>query len=155
MMPLSPLAVRVLELVALFNRQTQDLPDGLLDKDCTFSLNGRAYHDHLGRPATDPIVRLVGCGPAGYRFLTTALRYAIATPRVMLDESSVTEEADGHEARTFAADGVLSGTLRGDIGPSRAPFHFTVRASHQGTVCQIAVLLGEADCERILAARRR
>jgi hypothetical protein len=154
-MPLSPLAVRVLELVALFNRQTQDLPDGLLDKDCTFTLNGRAYHDHLGRPATDPIVRLVGCGSAGYRFLTTALRYAIATPRVMLDESSLTEAPDADQGQTFASDGVLSGTLRGDVEPCNAAFHLTVKAGAGGTVRQIAVLLGDADCERILAARRR
>ncbi len=154
-MPLSALAARVLELVALFNRQTQDLPGGLLDKDCTFTLNGRAYHDHLGRPATDPIVRLVGCGPAGYRFLTTALRYAIATPRVMLEESSLMEAVDADQGRTFSSDGVLSGTLRGDVEPSYAPFHLTVKASAGGTVRQIAVLLGDADCERILAARRR
>jgi hypothetical protein len=154
-MSLSPLSVKVLELVALFNRQKQDLPDGLLDKNCTFTLNGRAYQDHLGRRPGDPLVRLIACGPAGYRFLTTALRYAVETPRITLDESSLTEHDERDGARTIASDGTLTGTLRGDAESSRTSFHLAVRAGSDGVVREIAVLLGDADYERILAARRR
>jgi hypothetical protein len=154
-MPLSPLANQVLELVALFNRQKQDLPDGLLDKDCTFTMNGRAYHEQLGRPATDPLIRLLGRGPAGYRFLTTALRHAVATPRVTLDESSVAEREEEDGRRVFVSDGTLGGTLRGDAGPSTTSFHLTVRAAGTGAIQEIAVLLGDADSERLLAARKR
>jgi hypothetical protein len=154
-MPLSPIALRVLELVALFNRQKLDLPDGLLDRNCTFTLNGSAYHEQLGRPPSDPLVRLVGCGPAGYRFLATALRYAVEAPRIALDESSLTEHADGDAAWIITSDGTLTGTLRGDAEISSASFHLTIRAGAGGIVREIAVLLGDADRERILAARQR
>ena len=53
-----PLSTDLLALLSLFNRQKTDLPDGVLHKDCVFRLNGRAYHETLGRPAADPLVRL-------------------------------------------------------------------------------------------------
>ncbi len=58
-----PLSSDLLALLTLFNGQKTDLPDGVLHKDCVFRLNGRAYHETLGRPTSDPLVRLVGCGP--------------------------------------------------------------------------------------------
>jgi hypothetical protein len=38
---------------------------------------------------------------------------------------------------------------------SSASFHLTIRAGAGGIVREIAVLLGDADRERILAARQR
>ena len=63
---------RVAEWIATYNRGSLDLPDGLLHKNAVFRLNGTAYEDMLGRPATDPLVRLVARGPAAYRLLGTA-----------------------------------------------------------------------------------
>ena len=104
-----PLSSDLLALLTLFNGQKTDLPDGVLHKDCVFRLNGRAYHDTLGRPISDPLVRLVGCGPAGYRFILAALRHAIDEPRASLHEGSAVEHVTADGTRVHAR-GTLSGT---------------------------------------------
>src|SRR5438045_2651773 len=106
-----PLQSDVVDLISLFNRQKSDLPDGLLHKDCVFRLNGRAYHEQLGRPPGDPLVRLVGCGAAGYRFILTALRYGMEEPRVALHDGSIRHATDG-DGSHLEARGNLTGTLR-------------------------------------------
>jgi hypothetical protein len=76
---------RIARLVALFNEGSLDVPDGLIAKTCVFRLNGVAYEDTMGRPVSDPLVRLVARGPAGYRLLSQALRYAAPDVRIRLD----------------------------------------------------------------------
>ena len=149
-----PLSSDLLALLTLFNGQKTDLPDGVLHKDCVFRLNGRAYHDTLGRPISDPLVRLVGCGPAGYRFILAALRHAIDEPRASLHEGSAVEHvtADGTQVH---ARGTLSGTLRGTAGPFAAEFGLSARADAEGHVIELAATLGDADVELILLARVR
>jgi len=149
-----PLTARILELLTLFNRQKTDLPDGLLHADCVFRLNGLAYHEHLGRPPDDPLVRLVGCGPAGYRFLLAAVRHAILEPRVALEQDTVQESGDG-AARTLAARATLTGTLRGHPEASPTTCEITVHTGDDGTVRELSVLMGDADVERLLTARKR
>ena len=79
MAPSTAQAIERLErLVAQFNSGSLDLPDGLLDRNAVFRLNGVAYEDTMGRPAGDPLVRLVARGPAAYRFLSRA---ALRRPR--------------------------------------------------------------------------
>jgi hypothetical protein len=150
----SPLWTRVLELTALFNQQSADLPNRLLHDDCVFRLNGRAYHEQLGRPASDPLVRLIGRGPAGYRFLLTRLRYAMAHPRLALDEATM-QEQEYPDGRIVNARGTLIGTLRAQEGSVSLPCAVSVRASADGWVHELAVLIGDADVERIMAARYR
>lgn len=149
----APLDDRVLELVTLFNQQKSDLPDGLLQKDCVLRLNGRAYHEHLGRPIADPLVRLVGCGPAGYRFVLAALRYAMDRPRLDLHLSPVVERS-ASGASVLHARGLLTGTLRGRSERFHAECALVVDADAAGQVRQIAVTMGDADVELLLAARR-
>ena len=149
-----PLSTDLLALVSLFNRQKMDLPDGVLHKDCVFRLNGRAYHETLGRPVTDPIVRLVGCGPAGYRFLLTALRHAIHEPHASLHEPSLVERV-GRQSTRVQARGTLSGTLRGTPGTVAAEFGLEAQADRTGKVVELAATIGDADLELILAARTR
>ncbi len=147
-----PFSDRVNDLLSLFNRQTVDLPDGLVHNDCIFRLNGLAYHEHLGRPVTDPIVRLIGCGPAGYRFLLTGLRYAIREPHLSVDRTDVATRADG--SQVVSVRGTLTGTLRGETKSSAAACEVSVRASGDGWVHEIAVLMGDADVERLRNARQ-
>jgi hypothetical protein len=150
-----PLTTDVLELVALFNGQKTDLPDGVLSKHCVFRLNGRAYHEHLGRPPDDPLVRLIGCGAAGYRFVLTAVRRAMHEPRIALHEGSIVEAPLEPGAR-LQARGTLSGRLRGGPeGPFAVEFLIEVFASADGQVGEMAATLGDADVEILLDARRK
>ena len=149
-----PLGPRIVELVSLFNAQKSDLPAAVVHNTCVFRLNGRAYHEHLGRPATDPLVRLIGCGPAGYRFLLTALRYAMTGPRLTLDQGTLDEQTSGKE-HVISVRAVLSGMLRGEQEPFVAAGLITARAEADGQLRELAVMLGDADVERLLAARRR
>jgi len=149
-----PLSTDLLTLLSLFNRQKTDLPDGMLHKDCVFRLNGRAYHETLGRPAADPLVRLVGCGPAGYRFIVAALRHAIHEPRASLHEPSLVERIERAGTRVRAR-GTLSGTLRGTPGSVAAEFGLDAQADRTGKVVELAATLGDADVELILDARKR
>jgi hypothetical protein len=97
-------------LVSLFNAGKADLPDGALHKNCVFRLNGRAYHEHLGWPPSEPLVRLIGCGPAGYRFLLTALRYALPDAKVTLYGEHATERRQGRDEVEVCQRAGLGGT---------------------------------------------
>jgi hypothetical protein len=147
-----PLSDRINDLLSLFNRQTVDLPDRLLHNNCVFRLNGVAYHEHLGRPVSDPIVRLIGCGPAGYRFLLTSLRYAVREPNLQVERTDVASREDG--SQVVSVRGTLTGTLRGETKSSSAACEVTVLADEDGWVHEIAVLMGDADVERLRHARQ-
>ena len=142
-------------LVALFNAGKTDLPDGALHRNCVFRLNGRAYHEHLGRPPADPLVRLIGCGPAGYRFILTAVRYALAAPKVMLYDDHAAERRQGREEVEVTRRAALSGILRGEGHPFRAECELVVREDVHGSIHEIAVTMGDPDVELIMTARRR
>ena len=151
--PSSPLAARFGDLIAAFNAATLDLPDGALHRDCVFRLNGRAYHEHLGRPPGDPLIRLIGCGPAGYRLILTRLRFALTSAFVALDPRSVRESATAADGHVLLAHGMVSGLLRGTGDRLVAPCHFTISGEPSGAIRQIAMTLGDADVELLMAAR--
>jgi hypothetical protein len=142
------------ELTGLFNAQKTDLPDGALHKDCVFRLNGRAYHEQLGRPPSDPLIRLIGCGPAGYRLLLGALRYAAGTPELRIHGDGVEEVAQGNRARVLAARATLSGSLRTTHQPFTCECGLTLTAEPSGAISEIAVTMGDADVEMLLLARQ-
>jgi hypothetical protein len=137
------------------NAGKTDLPDGALHKNCVFRLNGLTYHEHLGRPPDDPLVRLIGCGPAGYRFILTALRYALSAPQVMLYDEHAGERRQGREGVELTRRAALSGTLRGDSRAFHAECELVVLEDLHGTIHEIAVTMGDPDVELIMAARRR
>jgi hypothetical protein len=95
-----PVLDRVARLVAFFNEGSLDVPDDLIDRGCVFRLNGVAYEDTMGRPVSDPLVRLVARGPAAYRLLAQALRYAVPDAQV---GSSVSRLAAGRPATSSPA----------------------------------------------------
>jgi hypothetical protein len=152
-LPHRTLASSLSELTRLFNAQKTDLPDGALHRDCVFRLNGRAYHEHLGRPVTDPLIRLIGCGPAGYRLLLGALRYAIAAPELRIHANGVEEGARGQAGPVLAARATLSGSLRTTRQPFSCECSLTVSAEPSGAISEIAVTMGDADVEMLMTAR--
>jgi hypothetical protein len=101
---------RLSSLVALFDRGSLDLPDATLTHDTVYRLNGVAYDSTLGRPAGDPLARLVGRGAGGYRFLIKALRFALPDARLVIGTLERTSLEAGCR---LAGNGRLEGTLRG------------------------------------------
>jgi hypothetical protein len=138
---------RVVEWVAHFNRGSLDLPDGILHKDAVFRLNGTAYEDTLGRPVSDPLVRLMARGPGGYRLLVKALQYTLGQPEVALRD---------FEIRRGLATGHLdiSGRLRdsGDAWVGNADLAMTVDVD--GRVTELAVQMDVAAVARLQRARQ-
>lgn len=138
---------RVAEWVAGFNRGSLDLPEGILHKDAVFRLNGTAYEDTLGRPATDPLVRLVARGPGGYRLLVKALQYTLGSPEIALRNFDIR-----HGLATGHVD--LSGTLRdtGEHFVSNADLAMTVDID--GHVTELAVQMARDVVTRLQRARQ-
>jgi hypothetical protein len=147
------LAARLSALVHLFNKGKADLPDGTLHKDCVFRLNGRAYHDGLGRPASDPLVRLIGCGPAGYRLLVAALRYAIPDATVAIEEHLTERQTENGFALTARAS--LSGLPRDSAMPFGSECGLVLHGDPTGHIREIAVTMDDAAVGQIKAARAR
>ena len=138
---------RVTEWVAAFNRGSLDLPDGALHKDAVFRLNGRAYENTLGRPATDPLVRLVARGPGGYRLLVKALQYILTAPEIALRDFEIR-----HGLATGYVD--LTGSLRdtGEVWVGTADIAMTVDVD--GHVTEIAIQMAPDRVLRLQQARQ-
>lgn len=138
---------RVAEWVATFNRGSLDLPDGVLHKDAVFRLNGRAYEDTLGRPITDPLVRLVARGPGGYRLLVKALQYTLTAPEIALRDFEIRRGlATGHID--------LSGTLRDTAEAWVINADVVMTVDLDGHVTEIAVQMDDEAVARLQRARQ-
>jgi hypothetical protein len=149
--PTDTLVQQLSALLALFERGSLDLPDGALTHDTAFRLNGVAYDESLGRPAHDPIARLAGRGPGGYRFLLKALRFAIPDARLSL---GALERISFGTGCRLAGDGRLEGTLRGRGGAFDELFHAAFTFDAAGRLLSIDVRLAAAAVARIQAARQ-
>jgi hypothetical protein len=103
------------ELIALFNRRSMDLPDGLFDRRTQFLLNGTPFEAMLGRFPADPLVLMIARGPAGYRFAIKAMQHAVPDARVERGELEPFAESDGWTVPLW-----LSGRLRGTDQPVEA-----------------------------------
>lgn len=141
---------RIARLVALFNEGSLDVPDGLIARACVFRLNGVAYEDTMGRPISDPLVRLVGRGPAAYRLLSQAVRYALPDARLRLQRMV----AGSDEGGLLTGTAILAGTLRG-AGPFAARAAVALVADAAGHLTEVAAVLDEADVMALVRARER
>jgi len=146
------LAGRLALLADAFNDRRLDVPPGLIDRACVFRLNGVAYEDTMGRPATDPIVRLVARGPAAYRFLAQAMRYALPDARVVVDE---VEPADASPGQLASATAFVEGTLRGQSSPFRTSVALALVIGEHGLVQEFAAMMDEQHVDWIREARQR
>lgn len=118
------LLARIDELVALFNRRSPDLPDGLFDRRSQFLLNGTPFEAMLGREPTDPLVLMVARGPAGYRFAVKALQHAV--PDLRVERANAVQD---HGDLLLIVPFRLSGRLRGSEEPVDTVVHVTVTLS--------------------------
>jgi hypothetical protein len=143
---------RLAMLVKAFNARSLDVPDGLLDRGCVFRLNGVAYEETMGRPVTDPIVRLVARGPAAYRFLAQALRYAIPDAEVSLDEL-VPDAAE--RASLVSTMATVEGTPRGADTRLRTRVAAALVIGETGLVQELAVMMNDEQFGAIRDARSR
>jgi hypothetical protein len=135
------------QLLALFHQGSLDLPDGAIARDCVFRLNGRSYEDTLGRPASDPLVRLLGRGPAAYRFLAQGLRYAVPDLQVELDDV----HGDGGLVTAVA---LLTGMPRGAASPLDATVDVALLLDANCRITEIGVQATDDVLRSIGTARR-
>jgi len=144
------LIAHVTDLVALFNRKSLDLPDGLFDRQTQFLLNGTPFEAMLGRSPSDPLVLMIARGPAGYRFAIKALQHAIPDARVEIGEVEDTGQAEACVVPLW-----LSGQLRGTRSPVDVVVRVSVGATEAGTVTRADALIDPAMLEPIREARLR
>ena len=144
------LIARVTDLVALFNRKSLDLPDGLFDRQTQFLLNGTPFEAMLGRSPSDPLVLMIARGPAGYRFAIKALQHAIPDARVEIGELEDTGQAEACIVPLW-----LSGQLRGTRSPVDVVVRVSVGATEAGSVTRADALIDPAMLEPIREARLR
>jgi hypothetical protein len=141
---------RLSTLVELFDRGSLDLPDGVLTHDTVYRLNGAAYDATLGRPAGDPLARLVGRGSGGYRFLLKALRFALPDARLTIGTLERTGLDTGCR---LAGDGHLAGTLRGSHEAFAVDLDVAFTFDDTGRLLAIDVQCDPDAVTRIQAAR--
>ena len=144
------LMARVTDLVALFNRKSLDLPDGLFDRQTQFLLNGTPFEAMLGRSPSDPLVLMIARGPAGYRFAIKALQHAIPDARMEIGAVEDTGEPGACVVPLW-----LSGRLRGIGSAVDVAVRVSVGATDAGTVRRADALIDPAILEPIREARSR
>jgi hypothetical protein len=137
------------QLIALFNRRSEDLPDGFFDRRTQFLLNGVPFEAMLGRSATDPLVLMLTRGPAGYRFTVKAVWHAVPDARV---ERGEVAESDGTAARCQCW---LSGHLRGTGESTETMFDVALALTQTGIVERASIAVEEGRLARIQEARLR
>ena len=142
------LIARIDQLIDLFNRRSEDLPDGLFDRRTQFTLNGVAFEAMLGRPATDPLVLMLTRGPAGYRFVAKAVWHAVPDARV--ERADI--EQNGANMRVPCW---LSGHLRAASEPADSRFTVDVTLTSAGVIACADVTIDESRLARLGDARRR
>jgi hypothetical protein len=140
------------ELLALFNRRSEDLPDGLFDRRTQLVLNGIPYEETLGRSPSDPLVLMLTRGTAGYRLIAKAVLHAVPDAHVERGEFS-SETREGAPAVRWQC--WLSGHLRGSGELVETMFATEFAISTAGSVTRAAVEMDEARLARIREARMR
>ena len=141
---------RATELVALFNRKSLDLPDGLFDRRTQFLLNGTPFEAMLGRSPSDPLVLMIARGAAGYRFAIKALQHAVPDARIEPGRVENTGEAEACVMPLW-----LSGHLRGTGATVDAVVRVSVGATLTGTVTRADAHVDPAILDLIREARLR
>jgi hypothetical protein len=145
----SSLIERIDQLLALFHRRSEDVPDGLFDRRTQFVLNGVSFEERLGRSPTDPLVLMLTRGPSGYRFTLKSIQHAIPGARIERGDIQLTEATAVHcQCR-------LSGHLRGTGEGIDAVIAVRLELTAVEVVQCAQATLGESDLHRIREARMR
>lgn len=148
----STLIARIGELVALFNRKSLDLPDGLFDRRTQFLLNGTSFEAMLGRAPSDPLVLMIARGPAGYRFAIKALQHAVPDARV---DMGTIEDTESGALVVGTLPLWLSGHLRGTGTSVEAVIRVSMTVTDDDAVTRADASVDPAVLESIREARLR
>lgn len=146
------LSERIDELVALFNRRSLDLPDGLFDRRSQFLLNGTPFEAMLGRSPDDPLVRMIARGAAGYRFTVKALQHALPDGHI---ERGTVDSSPGEDGQVTMVPLWLSGRLRGTDAALETVLRITVDVDPQGTITRADLALDQEIVDALREARLR
>ncbi len=144
---------RIDQLIALFNRGSLDLPDGLFDRRSQFLLNGVPFEEMLGRPPGDPLVLMLARGPAGYRFIVKAVQHAVPDARVQ--RGALERSGAGADSAASQIECWLSGHLRGVGDPAEMVFGIALHMHAGGSIERADVTMDEAAVARLRDARLR
>jgi hypothetical protein len=139
------------ELVKRFNERSLDLPDGYFTRHTQLLLNGVAFEEMLGRPASDPLVLMIARGAAGYRFTAKAIQHAV--PDATLERGELAERVDGEE-QVVNGQCWLSGHLRGLGEPLDLLADVELRFE-RGTLRRADVAVTPEQIARLQEARAR
>ena len=142
------LSDRLDALLGYFNRGLLDVPDGLLDHNAAFSLNGVPYATWLGRSADDPLVRLITRGTAGYRFVAQTVLRALPGAR-----ATRRDLVPGHESATTVLS--VNGILRGTKDAVTAEIALCLWVNASGVVTGADLQLAEGLMAKLQEARGR
>lgn len=136
-------------LLDYFHRGTLDVPEGLIARHCLFKANGLAYEDTLGAPLADPLTRLLGRGPAAYRFLAQGLHYAMPDGRIQL-----TGLQGPTTSGLVTGVATLRGTPRGQAEPLVAEIDVALVTNAVGGVVEVGIQLATRVLSALEQARR-
>ena len=139
------------QLLELFNKRSLDLPNGYFTRNTRFLLNGVAFEEMLGRPATDPLVLMLTRGAAGYRFTAKAVQHAV--PDVTMQRGEL-NEVDDADVQVLAGQCWLSGHLRGSGEPVEVLVDLELRL-RGGGIEEASASIDPALLARLQAARLR
>lgn len=143
------LAEKLALLVQYFHRRSLDIPEGLISRHCVFKANGQSYEDTLGTPIADPLTRLLGQGPAAYRFLAQGLHYAMPDGTIQLEGL----QGNGHGGLVTGL-ATLRGTPRGASEPLSAGIDVALVTDGKGSLLEVGVQVAERILTALDLARR-
>jgi hypothetical protein len=146
-----PMTGQIDELISLFNRRSEDLPDKLFDRHTQFLLNGVPFEEMLGRSSSDPLVLMLARGPAGYRFTFKALLHAM--PDARIERGDIATSSESPHVATWHC--WLSGHLRGTGEAMETVFGVTFQLAPTGQVQRASVTIEERHLAGLREARKR
>ena len=159
MATLEGLTAAIDQVIEYFNVRRLDLPDGFFDRRTQFVLNGTPFETLLSVTPNDPLVLMLARGPAGFRFTSKALQYAM--PDARLDRPSAEVSPLAPDSLSLRASGPsvfelrlwLSGSLRGSGETINSLVAVTLRLGPAGHVEIAEAVIDTGDLDRIHQAR--
>lgn len=136
------------QVIALFNAQKMDLPDGFFARGAQFLINDAPFETLLGQPPADPLVLMLTRGPAGFRFTAKTLQHALTDAR--LERGELVTDGDPFKVMIPLW---LSGTLRGTGEALNAVVDVTLRLTADGQVERAAAVMDAATLDKLRHAR--
>jgi hypothetical protein len=149
-LPVDQLIEQLGAVLALYNRRSMDLPDGLFGRNAQFRLNGTSFEELLGRSPDDALVRMLTRGVAGYRFAAKALQHAVPDGRLTTGGFELNPD-------TWRVEGEvrLAGALRGTGEEFDETARIALHLAPSGSIDVVDAVLDPTVLARLRDARLR